>query len=109
MEYARRLTGMRPRKVKGVWVYPHSADVLAAARLHPIQHYIGRNRTTIAHTIAYRVILEECRGAEMRRGSPPHLYWWDQPLEPTKEEDNGDGGNPAVPWGTSLATSRNPQ
>ena len=36
VEAARRLTGMRPRKVKGEWVYPHSADVLAAAHLQPI-------------------------------------------------------------------------
>ena len=29
VEAARRLTGMHPRKVKGEWIYPHSADVLA--------------------------------------------------------------------------------
>ena len=36
VEAARRLTGMRSRKVKGEWVYPHSADVLATAHLQPI-------------------------------------------------------------------------
>ena len=40
MEAARRITGMRPRKVAGKWVYPHSADVLAAAHLQPIAYYI---------------------------------------------------------------------
>ena len=33
VEVACRPTGMRPRKVKGEWVYPHSTDVLAAAHL----------------------------------------------------------------------------
>ena len=37
VEAARRFTGMRPRKVKEEWVYPHSADVLAAAHLQIIQ------------------------------------------------------------------------
>ena len=35
VEAALRLTGMRPRKVQGKWVYPHSTDVLVAALSHP--------------------------------------------------------------------------
>ena len=40
VEAARRLTGMCPRKVKCEWVYPHSADVLAATHLRPNEYYI---------------------------------------------------------------------
>ena len=41
MEVVRWLTGMSPRKVKGKWVYQHSADVLAEAYLlttHRVLH-----------------------------------------------------------------------
>ena len=75
MEAARRLTGMRPREVKGEWVYPHSADVLAAAHLQPIEYYIHKRRHTIARTIEGHKILDECREAERRRGTLPRLYW----------------------------------
>lgn len=40
VEAARQLTGMRPRKVKGAWVYLHFAENLAAAHLQPIKYYI---------------------------------------------------------------------
>ena len=51
MEAAWRLTGMRPRKVKGEWIYPHSADVLAAAHLQPIGYYLQKHRHTLYNTI----------------------------------------------------------
>ena len=38
VEAARRLTGMRPRKVKGKWVYPHSVDVLTVVHLQPTEY-----------------------------------------------------------------------
>ena len=45
---------------------------------------------------ADRPILEECRGAERRRGSPTQLYWWEQEVEldlsEEEEEDNDDDG-----------------
>ena len=63
VEAARRLRGMRPRKVKGKWVYPHTADDLVAARLQPIEYYIQNCRHTIANTIQDRESLKECRGA----------------------------------------------
>ena len=59
MEAVRRLTGMRPRKVKGVWVYPHSADVLAAAHLQPIAYYIQKRRHTVYNTIRGLGVLKE--------------------------------------------------
>ena len=51
VEASRRLTGMRPRKIKGKWVYPHSADVLAAAHLWIIKYYIQKRRHTVYNTI----------------------------------------------------------
>ena len=77
VEAARRLTGMRPTKRGETWVYPKSVSVLRAARVRTIVEYIAARRQTILRTIADRPILEECRGAERRRGSPPRLYWWE--------------------------------
>ena len=48
VEAARRLTGMRAKKVEGEWVYPHSEDVLAASHLQPISHYIGKRCYTVS-------------------------------------------------------------
>ena len=81
---------MRPKKRGDSWVYPKSADVLRAARLRTIGDYIARRRQTVLRAIADRPILEECRGAERRRGSPTRLYWWEQEFEEelsTEEED----------------------
>ena len=51
VEAARRITGKMPRKVRRggeeEWVYPHTADVLAAAGLHPLRHYIDKRCNTI--------------------------------------------------------------
>ena len=81
MEAARRLTGMRPTKRGDVWVYPKSAAVLREARLKTIGEYIAKRRQTVLRAIADRPILEECRGAERRRGSPVRLHWWEQDFE----------------------------
>ena len=81
VEAARRLTGMRPKKRGETWVYPKSADVLREARLKTIREYIAKRRQTVLRTIVDRPILEECRGAERRRGSPVRLYWWEQDFE----------------------------
>ena len=81
VEAARRLTGMRPKKRGGSWVYPKSADVLRAARLRTIGEYIARRRQTVLRAIADRPILEECRRAERQRGSPTRLYWLEQEFE----------------------------
>ena len=78
MEAARHITGMQPTKRGETWVYPKSVSVLRAARVRRIEEYIAERRRNILRTIADRPILEECRGAERRRGSPPRLYWWEQ-------------------------------
>ena len=90
---------MRPRKRGDTWVYPKSADVLRAARLQPLRHYIQKRRATVARTIKDRPILVECRRAGRLRGSPVRPAWWEQdltlPPEPEEEADDvapGMGG-----------------
>ena len=98
VEAARRLTGMRPRKVNGDWVYPHTADVLAAAHLQPIAYYIQRRRHTVHNTIRDRDVLKECKGAERRRGTPPRLFWTEQDMTvPEPQEYGSEGGVPHPP------------
>ena len=95
VEAARRLTGTRPKEVKGEWVYPHTADVLRAAGLQTLEHYIDKRRHTIATTIQGRPILEECRRAERLTGTPLRLNWWKQRLDYTGEEAKGEKGKEA--------------
>ena len=52
-----------------------------AARLHPIEYYIAKQRNTVRKAIEGRALLEECRGAEKRRGSPSRQYWWEQEFD----------------------------
>ena len=81
---------MRPTKRGETWVYPHSADILRAAHLRTIRESIARRRQTVLQAIADQPILEECRRAERRRGSPIRTYGWEQELEEelsTEEED----------------------
>ena len=87
VECARRLTGMKPRKRGGKWVYPKSAEVLAKAGLKPLGHYIQKRRATVAATIEGRPVLRECRGAERLRGTPVRPTWWEQCLDPPEEEE----------------------
>ena len=69
-----------PRKVKGEWVYPHSADVLVVAHLQPIKFYTQNCCHTLYNTIRDRGVLKECKGAERRRGTPPRLFWAGQDI-----------------------------
>lgn len=66
VEAAHRLTKMHPHDIKGEWVYPHSANVLATTYLQPTDYCIQRRRHTISQTIKGRKILEKCRGLERR-------------------------------------------
>ena len=87
---------MRPKKRGETWVYPHSADVLQAARLKTVAEYIARRRQTVLRSVADRPILEECRGAERLRGSPVRLSWWEQEFEEEVElrgvDEEEEGG-----------------
>ena len=84
---------MLPKKRGDTWVYPKSADVLAAARLRPLAQSIVRCRRTVLAAIGERPILAECRGAERQRGSPSRQYWWEQEFE-LDAEDERDAGAP---------------
>ena len=75
MEASRCITGMHPQKVKGEWVYPHSADVLAAMYSQLFEYYIQKRRHTVLETIQDGKTLKECRGAKRRRGTPSRLFW----------------------------------
>ena len=56
---------------------------------------IARRRANIAKTIEGRKILEECRGAARRRGTPARTYWWEQELTFEGGGQGGGGGG----WG----------
>jgi len=92
VECARRLTGMRPKRVKGKWVYPKTAEVLKKANLKPLRHYIQKRRHTVHGTVSSRSVLEECKGAARLKGSSLRTYWWDLPMEAPEEEDTGPSG-----------------
>ena len=60
-------------------------------------------RARIMQWITDRPIVKLCREAERRRGTTPHLYWWEQPMDldeasagvpadATTEGERGDGG-----------------
>ena len=115
VECARRLTGMRPRKRGGKWVYPKSADVLRAARLQPLRYYIQKRRATVAKAISTRPILEECRKAARRRGTPVRSTWWELDLTQPPEPEGGGrwhartGGVPRYgPQGRAVVPTRSP-
>ena len=77
-----RMTGLRPEKnPDGSWSYPRSEDVLDAAGLHTIAHYMDVRRQTVANFIVNRPIWELCAGAVRRRGSSIRPFWWDQPMD----------------------------
>jgi len=89
---ARILTGMRPKQQRdGTWKYPKSEAVLKAANLRTIGEYIAIRRSTIARKIAERPVLQECKEARRQRGTAPRLYWWEQELDFTLDnEHHGD-------------------
>ncbi len=66
-----RMSSLRPeKKPNGSWSYPRSKDVLDAAGLHTIAHYMDVRRQTVANFIVNRPIWELCAGAVRRRGLP---------------------------------------
>ena len=101
VEAARRLTGLRPRKLGDNWVYPKSEEVLATANLRPIEESVRRRRNTIRRTNEGRTSLEECLKAERRRGSPARQYWWEQEFTLNAEEEE-DAPGPLRLWTDPL-------
>jgi hypothetical protein len=69
------------KKPNGSWSYPCLKDVLDAAGLHTIAHYMDVRRQTVANIIVNQPIWELCAGAVRRRGLPIQPFWWDQPMD----------------------------
>jgi hypothetical protein len=85
-----RMTGNRPkRNVDGSWMYPRSADVLTAAGLKTITHYMDVRQQTVANFIVNQPIYELCAGAVRKRGSPVQPFWWDQPMDLDTARERG--------------------
>ncbi len=77
-----QMTGNRPKwNEDGSWTYPCLADVLEAAGLKTIAHYMDVHWETIANFIINQPIYELCTGAVRKRGLPVWPFWWDQPMD----------------------------
>ena len=84
------MSGMRPeRKANKSWSYPRSKDVLEAAGLQTIAHYMDVRWQTVANFIVNRPIWVLCAGAVRRRGSPIRPFWWDQPMDLDLAKERG--------------------
>ena len=74
---ARRMTGKMPVFAHGIWTYPKTSEILAAAGLRTIEHYVRVRRAKILHWMKDRLIYQLCQKAGRRRGTPPRKFWWD--------------------------------
>ncbi len=84
------MSGLRPeKKPNGSWSYLRSKNVLDAAGLHTIAHYMDVRRQTVADFIVNQLIWELCAGAVRRRGSPIRPFWWDQPIDLDLAKERG--------------------
>jgi hypothetical protein len=84
------MSGLQPEKQpNGSWSHPCSKDVLDAAGLHTIAHYMDVRRQTVANSIMNRPIWELCAGAVRRRGSSIRPFWWDQPMDLDLAKERG--------------------
>jgi hypothetical protein len=63
------------------WVYPKSEDVLQECGMKTIMEYIQICRQMIGVYVATRPILQECRQGKQQRGTVPHRWWWEQPMD----------------------------
>jgi len=63
------------------WKYPETAAVLNEVGLYHINHYVEVRRQTIASFIINRPIFDYCMGGERKRGTGPHQWWWEQPMD----------------------------
>jgi hypothetical protein len=85
-----QMSGLQPeKKPNKSWSYPRSKDVLDAAGLHTIAHYMDVRRQTVANSIVNQWIWELCAGAVRRRGLPIRPFWWDQPMDLDLAKERG--------------------
>ncbi len=78
------MANVRPstgEETEGSWTYPRSKDVLKAAGLETISHYMDVRWQTVANFIVNQTIFELCTGAVQKRGSLVQLFWWDQTMD----------------------------
>ena len=96
---ARRMTGMMPREEPdGSWTYPSTEEVLEAAGLYTIDHYIKVRRNTILKFIIDRPIHSLCGDAVRERNTGARQYWWEQTMDleaanPTLEVSDSETGH----------------
>ena len=100
---AHRMTGVLPKLTSGRWKQPKTKTVLVATGLHTIEYYVQVLRACKLNWVQDGPILKTCRSAKRMRGSPPRLYWSEQPMEldaasggapltVAAEQDREDGG-----------------
>ena len=101
---ARRMTGMMPVSANGLWTYRKKSEVLAAAGLRTIEHYVRVRRARIFLWVMDRPIYQMCQRVVRRCGTPPRTFWWDQPMHLDEAAgraglalaDEGEGGGGAT-------------
>ena len=81
-----------PVLAHGIWTYPKTSEVLAAAGLRNIEHYVRVRRANILKWVEQQPIYQLCQRAVRRRDTPPRTFWWEFPMYP----DEATGGAPAV-------------
>ena len=70
----------KPRKLDdGEWYYPPSEEVFAEVKMHSIDYYIEKRRTSIAEYVATRDVFKLCKRSKLKRGSGHNKrFWWEQ-------------------------------
>ena len=89
---ARRMTGKFPVLAHGIWTYPKTSEVLAAAGLRNIENFVRVRRARILKWVQERPIYQLCQRAVRRRGTPPRTFWWELPMH----LDEATGGRPLL-------------
>ena len=86
------MTGKIPVSAHGIWTYPTTSEVLAAAGLRNIEHYVRIRRDRILKWVEARPIYQLCQRAVRRRGTPPRTFRWELPMH----LDEATGGSPML-------------
>ena len=86
------MTGKMLVFAHGIWTYQKTSEVLAAAGLRTIEHYVRVRRARILHWVKDRPIYKLCQTVISRRVTPPRKFWWEFPMH----LDEVAGAQPAV-------------
>ncbi len=77
-----RMSGRHPwKRPDGTWEYPNLEKVLQDVGLQCISHYIGVRRQHISNFIVHWSFFLLCLEGMRKRGSAPHQFWWEQPMD----------------------------